>query len=357
MKKLLLSITAILTLSISVYSQESKEVEDLKARIIKLEKKNDKIEKITNALPKISGYLQMGYESQSGSNTFYLKRLRLSAAGDISSKVDYKIQFEFSGTAKVIDAYFRYKPFKELNFQFGEFKLPFSMESTDYVPHKMEFIDYPLPVRKLLNYADICGISGSGRDIGAQVYGSALDFGGHKVLHYNLGVFNGNGINVKDNNPQKNVVARVVLEPLQGLKFAGSLMLGHYGKEHFQRDRYSVGASYDNNLLYVKGEYLIGRTAGLDPDKTLGSYGYWATIGAKLGENKCWLPALKFESFTMDKDDSDTRQNNLCAAITWVPVQIGKFQLRTMLYYTREMFTQKDKDDNNVLGVAFVAGF
>ncbi|MDY5319204.1 MAG: porin, partial [Candidatus Egerieousia sp.] len=351
MKRILCTLIAAMMVSVVAYPQESQEIDELKARLAKLEKKNDKIEKIVNALPKISGYLQMGYESASGSNSFYTKRLRLSLAGNISSKVDYKLQIDFAGTPKIIDAYFRYKPFTELNFQFGEFKLPFSMESTDNTPNKMEFVDYPLPVRKLLNYADICGIAGSGRDMGLQVYGSLFELNGHKLLKYNLGLFNGNGINVKDNNHRKNVVGRLTIEPIKGFALAGSIMLGSYGADNFKRDRYSIGVAYNSSLLFAKGEYLVGRTAGLVADKTLGSYGYWATIGGKLGKKQSWIPALKFESFTYDKDDSDTRQNNLCAAITWIPVSIGNFQLRTMAYYTREMYTAKNKDDNNVVGI------
>ena len=49
------------------------------------------------------------------------------------------MQIEFCGP-KIVDAYIRYRPFEQLNFQLGEYKLPFSIENTDYVPLKYEFI-------------------------------------------------------------------------------------------------------------------------------------------------------------------------------------------------------------------------
>ena len=60
MKRILCTLIAAMMVSVVAYPQESQEIDELKARLAKLEKKNDKIEKIVNALPKISGFLQMG---------------------------------------------------------------------------------------------------------------------------------------------------------------------------------------------------------------------------------------------------------------------------------------------------------
>ena len=86
--------------------------------------------------------------------------MRLNLAGDIAEKLDYRVQIEFCGP-KIVDAYIRYRPFEQLNFQLGEYKLPFSIENTDYVPLKYEFIEYPLSLRRLMGFNDVCGLSGS----------------------------------------------------------------------------------------------------------------------------------------------------------------------------------------------------
>lgn len=72
----------------------------------------------------------------------FIKRVRLNLAGAIAPKLDYRVQIEFA-SPKIVDAYLCYKPFDELNVQLGEYKLPFSIENTDYVPLRYEFVEYP----------------------------------------------------------------------------------------------------------------------------------------------------------------------------------------------------------------------
>ena len=122
------------------------------------------------ALPEFSGYVQTGYEWSDRSSTFFIKRVRLNLAGAIAPKLDYRVQIEFA-SPKIVDAYLCYKPFDELNVQLGEYKLPFSIENTDYVPLRYEFVEYPLSLCKLMGFSDLCGLSATGRDLGAQLFG------------------------------------------------------------------------------------------------------------------------------------------------------------------------------------------
>ena len=71
-------------------------------------KKITRFEKILAALPKFSGYAQIGYTYQTNvggtdgknSSSFNVKRMRLILTGDISRTFDYKMQFEgFSSSA------------------------------------------------------------------------------------------------------------------------------------------------------------------------------------------------------------------------------------------------------------------
>ena len=83
------------------------------------------------------GYLQTGYEWSDNSSSFFIKRVRLSLSGNIAPKLDYRVQIEFA-SPKIVDAYLCYRPFDELNLQLGEYKLPFSIENTEYVPLRYE---------------------------------------------------------------------------------------------------------------------------------------------------------------------------------------------------------------------------
>lgn len=187
-------------------------VEELSAEIAALKAKTSTWDKVLAALPKISGYVQTGYEWSDNSSTFFIKRVRLNLAGAIAPKLDYRVQIEFA-SPKIVDAYLCYKPFDELNVQLGEYKLPFSIENTDYVPLRYEFIEYPLSLRKLMGFNDLCGLSATGRDMGAQLFGGFFKLDGYSILNYNFGVFNGEGLNVKDKNKSKDIVARLTVKP------------------------------------------------------------------------------------------------------------------------------------------------
>ena len=126
-------------------------VAELSAQLEALKARTSTWDKIAARLPRISGYVQTGYEWSETSSTFFIKRVRLNLAGDIAEKLDYRVQIEFCGP-KIVDAYIRYRPFEQLNFQLGEYKLPFSIENTDYVPLKYEFIEYPLSLRRLMGF-------------------------------------------------------------------------------------------------------------------------------------------------------------------------------------------------------------
>ena len=176
-------------------------------------------------LPAISGYLQTGYEWSDNSSSFFIKRVRLSLSGNIAPKLDYRVQIEFA-SPKIVDAYLCYRPFDELNLQLGEYKLPFSIENTEYVPLRYEFIEYPLSLCKLMGFNDLCGLSATGATWERSFSADFFRRDGYSILNYNIGVFNGEGLNVRDKNKSKDVVARLTLKPAAGLQLAGSVLLG-----------------------------------------------------------------------------------------------------------------------------------
>ena len=198
--------------------------------------------------------------------------MRLSLSGNIAPKLDYRVQIEFA-SPKIVDAYLCYRPFDELNLQLGEYKLPFSIENTEYVPLRYEFIEYPLSLCKLMGFNDLCGLSATGRDMGAQLFGGFFRRDGYSILNYNIGVFNGEGLNVRDKNKSKDVVARLTLKPAAGLQLAGSYYWGEYGADYLKRVRYGAGACYDRGPVVVRGEYICGTTGDLD------SEGWYAVAG------------------------------------------------------------------------------
>jgi len=213
-------------------------------------------DRILSRLPRISGYLQLGYEWSDDASTFFVKRARVNFQGDISPKIDYRLQLEFA-SPKIVDIYLRYKPLEALNVQVGQFKVPFSIENTHYVPLKYEFIEYSMAVCRLMGFTDVCGVNATGRDLGAQLYGGLIGRDGYSILNYNVGVFNGEGINIKDKNKSKDVVVRLMVQPLRALSFAGYYYWGEVGADYARRTRYGGGVFYDDGRWIARGEFLL----------------------------------------------------------------------------------------------------
>lgn len=319
------------------------EIDSLKARATGWER-------FQSALPAISGYVQAGYELSGDHSTFFVKRVRLTLAGDITPKLDYRIQLEFA-SPKVVDAVLRYRPLEALNFQLGEYKIPFSIENTVYVPLKYEFIEYPLSLRRLMGFSDVCGLLSTGRDMGFMAYGDFLRCGGGHLIHYNIGVFNGEGINTRDRNRSKDLVARLMLRPVAGLQLAGSGYWGEYGPDYLRRVRYGAGACYDRGPVVLRWEYICGTTGLPDTEGELTSDGWYGVGGWRV--NPQLMAVCRYDTFHENIDDSATRQTNYTAGLLWVPLR----RLRCQLNYTYENYSSPEATDRNVVALMLTGVF
>lgn len=313
--------------------------DSLRMRVEKLEKKAHVLNKIKRHLD-ISGYGQVGYEwSNDGTSSFYIRRARVSLSGEIfkgrAGSSDYRLQLDFAGSPKILDIYVRYRPFNELGIQMGQFKIPVSIENTDYSPLKLEFIDYSLAVQRLVRMSgdEISGIFSSGRDLGLQLYGGFVDRGGYNLISYNLAVFNGNGINLRDDNKSKDVVGRLMVRPVKDLVIAGYYQFGEgtytYGEDTFgsyaRLRRYGGGISYDCRDFFVRSEYIGGVTGPLL------SEGAYAAAGYKfLGKGSV---VARFDYFDNDKRDNQY-EFNYTVGLNYRP---WKF-LRLQLNYTLQQY-------------------
>lgn len=224
----------------------------------------EKIKEFAEKHMRLSGYLQGGYRYDSGvdeASTFYLHRARVSLTGDAAKeKIDYRLQVDMAGSPKICDLYVRYKPLNALNLELGQFKIPFSYENENCGPTTVEFIDYSYITTYLArNNARYDGVGGAGgRDIGFQMYGGFIERDGYSIINYNVGVFNGSGINVKDNNMSKDLIARLVIKPLKGFAVTGSYMYAETnfdGQTYMKSPRWAVGALYNSRHWVARSEY------------------------------------------------------------------------------------------------------
>lgn len=225
--------------------------------------KGEKVRQFADEHLRLSGYLQGGFrwdENTDPATTFYLHRARLSLTGDAANdKIDYRLQVDMAGSPKICDLYFRYKPMKALNIELGQFKIPFSYENENCGPTTVEFIEYSYITTYLArNNARYDGIAATGRDIGFQIYGGFIERDGYSIINYNLGVFNGSGINTKDHNSSKDIIARLVIKPFKGFAVTGSYMYAetNFGLNRYMKSpRWAVGALYDSRHWVARSEY------------------------------------------------------------------------------------------------------
>ncbi len=332
-------------------AEDALAADTLAVRVAALETKTSTWDKIVSRLPKFSGYVQAGYQYSGDASSFFLKRVRLSIAGDIVPKLDYKIQFEFC-KPQLVDAYVQYAPFRQLKLKVGQYKIPFSIENTDYPPTRLELIEYPLALCKLVGFgSDLCGISATGRELGATLSGGFFPRQGRNIVGYDFGVFNGEGINTLDKNKSKDVVARLSLRPVDGLLLSGSYYWGEYGTSYFKRERYGAGICYDRGPVVVRGEWIGGRT-GSDHGE-FGSDGWYLLAGWRATSGL--MPVVRFDTFAEDTGArSATRQTNYTAGLLWTPVK----HLRCQINYTYEDYGSAfDRSGRNVVAVMFTGMF
>lgn len=262
--KNLFAAAALLLFSGSAMAQNTTEANPTEQSVAveKKEKKGSKVKAFADKHLNLSGYLQTGFEwnqINDPETTFYVKRARVSLTGDfLNEKFDYRLQVDMAGSPKICDLYVRYMPFSELNLEIGQFKIPFSYENENCGPASVEFIEYSYITTYLArNNSLYDGIASTGRDIGFQVYGDLVNRDGQSLLKYNIGVFNGNGINCKDNNSSKDFIARLIVRPFKGFAVTGSYM---YSKtQMFDYDvespRWAVGALYESRHWIARSEF------------------------------------------------------------------------------------------------------
>ena len=320
-------------------SPDATTLAELSTKVEALERKSSTWDKIAAHLPRVSGYIQLRYQwDDANESSFSVRRARLDFKGDIAPKLDYRLQVEFASKVQIVDAFIQYKPFRQLNLKAGQYKVPFSIENTEYVPLKFEFIEYPMALRKLMGFSEVIGgetLSATGRDMGLTLYGGFGKRDGRNLISYDLGVFNGSGINTADNNRSKDVVGRLSVHPAKGLTISGSYYWGEYGKAYLQRQRYAAGICYDHGPVVVRSEWVGGTTgiAATDnaPANHLHSDGWYAMLGWRA--LRSLMPVARYESFYADSDRrASTRQTNYTAGLLWQPLK----QLRCQLNYTYE---------------------
>ena len=224
--------------------------------------------------PKFSGFAMASYQAtfQDGnnSNSFDLRLVRASIEGRILDDFYYKIQGQINGNTttmgsspRLVDYFMEWQKLEFFKVKLGQFKRPFTYENP-MNPIDQGFMSYSQPVSKLAGFSDRDGMHASnGRDIGLQFQGDFLKNGnGRNLLHYQVGVFNGQGINIKDVDERKDIIGGAWVMPISGMRLGAFGWEGSYARKSggnivsLRQHRYALSAEYKKGDLQLRTEYI-----------------------------------------------------------------------------------------------------
>ena len=243
----------------------------------------------------VNGYAQAGYTwtHQDGkhTNTFDLKRTLIWAKARITDRWSFLFMHDFSSVVQEFYTDYRVTNNRALTVRLGQFKNALTLENP-LSPTKVELINV---LSQGATYLSGCGSDplygvNYGRDLGLEIYGYL--FNDH--LYYELEVMQGQGINCKDRNNEKDFIARLDYRPTENWRIVATGQLGRGNAiatskynpgiavgQNYTRNRWSGGAEWKshvkgvdywkNRCSSVRGEVLGGK------DGDVNSFGAYVT--------------------------------------------------------------------------------
>ncbi len=197
-------------------------------------------------LPKIFGILKTKaeYDLNNSLVRFEVRNARFGAVGKINNYMGYRIEIDLSdeGQMKMLDAYVKFTPIKDLSFYMGQRKIPFS---SDYMRNPAENI--------FANRSFLAKYINDGmRDIGFYAeYKIPVELPVNLVV----GAVNGTG----NNNPQwierPNLVSRLTVGPNDGFRATGNF---YYGEYPYEEDLVMLGGELRHTIgpWFIECEYV-----------------------------------------------------------------------------------------------------
>lgn len=230
---------------------------------------------------KFSGYGIVQYQGkdkeEDKTNTFNLRLLRMIVDGKIGD-FDWRAQIQGTNakgpgepTVQLMDLYGEWVKHKEFRVRVGQFKRAFTFENPTH-PVTQGWRGYADVINRLSGFGDRVGEKSSGgRDIGIQVQGDVLpNSNGRALLHYQVGVYNGEGINRGDKDNRKDIIGGLWVMPVKGLRIGAFGWTGSHGgmitdkgtNESVPLNRYCLSAEWDKDEYTFRAEYLHSQGYG-----------------------------------------------------------------------------------------------
>lgn len=307
----------------------------------------------------LNGYAQGGwsYQDPNGTktNAYNLKRTLLWAKARITDRWSFLFMHDFSSVVQEFYTDYRISKGSELTVRLGQFKHSYTMENP-LSPTQLELIDvYSQAVLYLAGEGPdpLNGVN-YGRDQGLMVFGDLFD----RHLHYELALMSGQGINRKDQNNQKDFIAKLEVRPADGLRLVASGYLGtgcavgtaawnpdiKVG-DNYKRNRYSVGAEYKTQA-YTGSKYKEARPASVraewlgGKDGDVGSMGGYVTMAVPVVDALDVVASA--ETFDRNTKVDGWDQTNLTLGLQYWFFKKCRMQLQYTRCLCGDMISSKD---------------
>ena len=249
---------------------------------------------------KFSGYGMLQYQGEdkedAHSNTFNLRLARFILDGKIGD-FDWRAQIQGTNvkgpgepTVQLVDLYAEWRKYPEFKVRAGQFKRAFTFENPTH-PITQGWYSYANVINALSGFGDRTGEKSSGgRDIGIQVQGDLFpNADGRRLLHYQVGVYNGDGINSKDKDNKKDIIGGLWVMPIEGVRIGAFGWTGTRGEVaatgtvvpedpsqepskvsttlySVRKNRYCLSAEYDKDEYTFRTEYVHSQGLGYNLD-------------------------------------------------------------------------------------------
>ena len=338
----------------TVVAQDKKSAQDI-----------DWMQELKNRIT-LNGYAQAGYaySDQGGvtSSTINLKRTLLWAKARITDRWFFLFMHDFNSVVQEFYTDYRVTKGKELTVRLGQFKNSLTLENP-MSPVQLELIDVCSQAVTSMSgcYDPLYGLN-YGRDLGLEIYGDLLN----DHIHYEVGIMNGQGINRKDGNSDKDVIVKLEYRPIEELRLVVS---GQKGRGHavgtaawnpdiqvgddYRRDRLTGGFEWKSGRyapstykearpVKLRAEYLVGK------DGDVNSRGAYATTTIPLISG---IDAIASIDYFDRNTDIDYSQTQATAGLQYWFYKNCRIQLQ----YTRTW--SKYQDDYNWLQAQMQVAF
>jgi len=297
---------------------------------------------------KVNALFQGWYVSdQDGNDRLRLRRSEIKFTGKVSEStpVDYTVmldpaQVTEDATRKNVlqDAFVTLGVIPRHTLDIGQYK-PGITEEGSRSPAKVDTIER----------AYISRTFGDQRDIGVRLSGK------WPYADYNVGVFNGSGINQADANDQKDIAGRIVLRPLKesGMDLLKDFEIGASGYHRpahgstFAKKRLGYEARYAYKNFSLKGEYMTGQgtaTASSTSENRTLSNGWYGQAAYY------FLPklqgVLKIEGYDPNEEASEDRVTETTVGLNYF---IDQYYAKLQLNYIHKDEEAEDDIANDQL--------